>query len=46
MTWREAFAMLQLEAEEKIGTVQRAAYEALIGRQQAASAGLRGLVEE
>ena len=46
MTWREAFAILQLEVEEKIGRVQREAVEQLNARQDAAAAGLRGLVGE
>jgi hypothetical protein len=44
LTWREAFASLQLEVEEKIGARQRAEVEALNNQQDAAAAGLRAAV--
>jgi len=46
MTWREAFALLQLEVEEKIGTKQRAAVERVNAEQDAAAAALTGFAEK
>lgn len=45
MTWKEAFATLQLEVEEKIGRPRREAIERFNAQQDAAAAGLRPLVE-
>lgn len=45
MTWREAFATLQLEVEEKIGRAQREAVERHNAQQDAAAAGLRSVAE-
>ena len=44
MTWREAFAELQLVMEEKVGRVQREAVERINAQQDAAAAGLRAAV--
>jgi hypothetical protein len=44
MTWKEAQLTLQLMAEERIGSVQRAAVQAIGDQQDAASAGLREMV--
>ena len=46
MTWAEAFASLQLEAEEKIGRVQREAVERINAQQDGAAAGLRAAMGE
>lgn len=43
MTWREAFALLQLEVEEKIGRVQREAVERVNAQQDGAAAALRAM---
>ena len=45
MTWREAFALLQIEVEEKIGTVNRQRIAEFNASQDAASATMRGLAE-
>jgi len=45
MTWREAFALLQIEVEEKIGTIQRQKIAEFNASQDAASAGLRAVAE-
>lgn len=45
MTWREAFASLQLEVEEKIGRVQREAVREVNEQQDAAAFGLRQAAE-
>lgn len=41
MTWREAFALLQLEVEDKIGRPQREMVEQINATQEGAAAGLR-----
>lgn len=41
MTWKEAFATLQLEVEEKIGRVQREQVARFNAEQDAAADGLR-----
>jgi len=45
LTWREAFASLQLEVEEKIGRHQREAVEQINAAQDNAAAGLRAAAE-
>ena len=45
MTWREAFALLQIEVEEKIGAIQRQRIAEFNAAQDAASAGLRAVAE-
>ena len=45
MTWREAFALLQLEVEEKIGRVEREAVQRINAQQDGAAAGLRAAAE-
>jgi hypothetical protein len=45
LTWKEAFATLQLEAEEKIGRVRREAVEQINAEQDAGAARLRGLAD-
>ena len=45
MTWREAFATLQLEVEEKIGRGQREAVARFNAQQDGAAAGLRSVAE-
>ena len=42
----EAFASLQLEAEEKIGHLQREAVERINASQDAAAAGLRSVASQ
>ena len=46
MTWREAFALLQLEVEEKIGRFQRDAVAQLNAQQDGAAAALRAAAGE
>lgn len=46
MTWREAFALLQLEVEERIGTKQRAEIARINAEQDAAAAALTGFAEK
>jgi len=45
LTWREAFASLQLEVEEKIGTRIREQVRALNAEQDAAAESLRKVAE-
>ncbi len=46
MTWREAFASLQLEVEEKIGTKLREQVAKLNAQQDGAAMALRSVVGE
>ena len=46
MTWREAFALLQLEVEDKIGRPQREAVRQFNAAQDAAAASLRAAAEK
>jgi hypothetical protein len=46
LTWREAFASLQLEMEEKIGRLMREKVEQLNAQQDGAAAALKAAVGE